>query len=127
MTRSKGWATMLVLAALTAGGLAGCASQPPDPSVPTEAAPPARRIGPEKVAVLIGMTGETLVKTLGNPVLRKAENGGEIWLYAHANGCSLDVVLLPAKKILSVVHATTETPSRLSEAACLSAIASIVP
>ena len=127
MTRSKGWATILALAALTTGGLAGCAPQPPDPPVQTETAPAAKRIGPEKVAVLIGMTAETLVRTLGNPVLRKAENGGEIWLYAHANGCSLDVVLLPAKKIPTVVHATTETPSRLSEAACLSAIASIVP
>ncbi len=127
MTRLKGWATTLALAALTMAGLAGCTAQPPAPAATTEAPRAPRRLAPEKVAALIGMSDETLVKTLGNPVLRKAENGGEVWLYAHANGCSLDVVLFPAKKIPAVTHATTETPARLSEAECLSAIANISP
>ena len=122
MIRSKGWAICLALA-----GLAGCTSQPPAPATTTEAPRPPKRPAPEKVAALIAMPAETLVKTLGNPVLRKTENGGEIWLYAHANGCSLDVVLFPTKKILTVTHATTETPTRLSEADCLSAIANIIP
>ena len=127
MARSKGWATTLALAAFAVAGLGGCAVQPPPAAVATEATPQPRRPAPEKVASLIGVPGETLVKTLGNPVLRKAENGGEIWLYAHANGCSLDVVLVPVKKIPTVTHATTETPTRLSETECLSAIANIVP
>lgn len=121
MMRLKGWALALALA-----GLAGCATPPP-PAPVSEPARPAKRPAPEKVAALLDMPADTLVKTLGNPVLRKTENGGEVWLYAHANGCSLDVVLFPAKKVLSVTHATTQTPARLSEGECLSAIANIVP
>ena len=124
MIRSKGWALALALAT---AGLVGCTPQPPAPATTTEAPRPPKRPAPVKVAALIGMPADAMVKTLGNPVLRKTENGGEVWLYAHANGCSLDVVLFPAKKILTVTHATTETPSRLSEADCLSAIANIIP
>ncbi len=121
MTRYKGGAFALALALL-----AGCTPQPPALAPRTETPPPpAKRSAPERVALLLNMPADALITTLGNPVLRKTENGGEVWLYAHANGCSLDVVLFPVKSVLMVAHATTEKPARITEAECLSAIANI--
>ncbi len=122
MMRDKGWVFALALALP-----AGCATPPPADVDRAVEAPRPQRKGPERVAQLLDMPADSLVAALGNPVLRKSENGGEVWLYAHANGCSLDVVLFPARKVLTVAHATTETPASLSESECLSAIGNLVP
>jgi hypothetical protein len=119
MTRREGGA--IIALALTL--LAGCTPQPPAEPTRTETPAQPKRPAPARVAQLLNLQADTVITTLGNPVLRKNDNGGEIWLYAHANGCSLDLVLFPTHKILSVAHATTETPKSLTEADCLSAIA----
>jgi hypothetical protein len=109
------------------GALAGCAQPPPAPP-PVAAAPPKpHHVAPANVAVLINEGPDQVVAELGRPILKRGENGGEVWLYANANGCSLDVVLFPSSSGLKVAHATTRTPPTLSEEACLQAIADAAP
>ena len=112
----------LGLAALVT--LSGCApTTQPVVNASAEAEPArAGRTAPLKIAQLLGLFGRQVIETLGPPVLRKTENGGEVWLYAHANGCSLDIVLFPKAQQLAVLHATTQTPPAMTEAACLEAI-----
>ena len=90
-------------------------------------APKPERTPPNRVIDLLQADRTALVAALGNPVLMRRENGGEVWLYAHANGCSIDVVLFVNGGLMTVTHATTQTPAGFTEADCLHAIANIVP
>ena len=127
MSRTRGQAAAQAFAVWVLALIAGCAPQPAQEAPATVEAPqPPKRIAPQKVAQLLNAPADTVTAAFGNPVLRKTESGGEVWLYAHANGCSLDVVLFPMSNQLIVAHATTQTPPRMSEADCLSAIANIV-
>ena len=114
-------AGLAVLAAL-----AGCATPPPQ--IQAVAAPPKpHRVAPADVAALINQGPDAVTAALGPPILKRAESGGEVWLYAVANGCSLDVVLFPSRTGPKVAHATTRTPPALTEKACLQAIADAAP
>jgi|GEM_PF-3604303 len=101
--------------------LAGCAKPPPPEPLAAPAKP--HRAAPQKVAALLNQPGAAIEAALGPPVLRHPESGGEVWLYAHASGCSVDIQLFPTKGELRVAHATTRTPPSMTEAACLQAIA----
>ena len=121
MRRRLPLAAPLVILAL----MAGCAMPPPAP-MPEAAVPQAAkpvRAAPERAVQLIGKLPDDVTTMLGQPVLRHAEAGGEVWLYAHANGCSLDIMMFPAGTAAKVAHATTRSPVKLSEKDCLRAIA----
>lgn len=116
--------------ALLCATLAACAvPQAPRPAADTPPPPPTRpaRTPPDKVARLIGLAPEGVTAALGAPVLTRGERGGEAWLYAHANGCSIEVVLYPATGPRKVIHATTQTPKGMEESVCLKAIAEASP
>jgi hypothetical protein len=107
--------------------LAGC-TPPPAPAPQATIAPPAPlHTPPPRIVDLIDGPGDAVIAALGPPVLRRKEKGSEIWLYANANGCSIDVVLFGSGPDLRVAHATTRTPAALSEADCLIAIAAAAP
>ena len=103
--------------------LAGCAKPPPAMPVAAPAKP--HRTAPQKVAALLNQPASALEASLGTPVLRHPENGGEVWLYAHASGCSVDIQLFTTKGTLTVAHATTRTPPTMTEATCLQSIADL--
>jgi hypothetical protein len=113
-------AGLLLLACLTA-----CAPPPPaPPAAPAEAAAPKpRREPPLRVVELLKADAAAVEAALGKPVLRRDESGGEVWLYAHASGCAIDLMLFPDRGTLRVSHATTRTPREMSEAACLRLVA----
>ena len=102
--------------------LAGCAA----PVVPpmAEAVVPARprRTPPDRVSALLKATPAVVEAALGAPVLRRPEGSGEVWLYAHASGCSIDIVMLSTSGSPRVTHAATRTPVAMSEAECLRVI-----
>jgi hypothetical protein len=115
--RGAGW--LLILS------LAGCAHPPaPAPPQPMQAEPQRpRREPPLRIADLLKADPATVEAALGPPVLKRPEGEGEIWLYAQASGCSVDLVFFPGRHGARVAHATTRTPKDLSEAACLRLIA----
>jgi hypothetical protein len=116
----------IALSALAA--LTECAAPPAaGPAPPPPAAPAVVHVAPPRVADLLNDTAEVVIAALGQPVLRHSEGGGEVWLYALANGCSVDLVLLPSGDTRKVAHATTRTPVNMSEAECLRSIASAAP
>ena len=127
---NNAWARNGIACGIVLGlvALAGCTPPPPEPvKVAAETTPARRPNAPQRVAQILNMSSVDLTALFGSPVLRRNENGGEVWLYAHPNGCSLDVVLFPSGKQLSVAHATTKTPVKMSEADCLQAIANNMP
>jgi len=106
--------------------LVACTPPPAPPPPPQAAANPAkpRREPPLRVSALLKADTVAVEAALGLPVLRRPEGAGEIWLYAHASGCAIDLVLFPdTGGGARVSHATTRTPPNLSEAACLRLIA----
>ena len=108
--------------------LAGCATAPPaPPPEPVAATPKKGPKPPDRVAGLLKGGPEAVEAALGPPVLRRPEGAGEVWLYAHANGCSIDVVLLPIGGTPRVAHAATRTPASMTESDCLLAIADGAP
>jgi hypothetical protein len=120
----------------TAAGGTATAGAPPSPggmSRPAAlAAPPAIAPGPRltgrappaAAAALVGAPAEQMRRMLGDPALRRAEGEAEIWLY-EAAPCRLDVVLYAQGAALVVAHAAARAhgPEGVTEAACLSAIA----
>jgi hypothetical protein len=96
------------------------------------AAPPAIAPGPRltgrappaAAAALVGAPAEQMRRMLGDPALRRAEGDAEIWLY-EAPPCRLDVILYAQGGALVVAHAAARAhgPEGVTEAACLSAIA----
>ena len=113
--------------------MAGCVPPPAGalatvaPESGAAAAPRPARNTPDRVVQFLGKAPADVTAALGQPVLRRAESGGEVWLYAHANGCSVDIVMFPAGAAAKVAHATTRTPAKLAEKDCLQSIASEAP
>ena len=108
--------------------MAGCVPPPAGaPESGPAAVPRPARNTPDRVVQFLGKAPADVTAALGQPVLRRAESGGEVWLYAHANGCSVDIVMFPAGAAAKVAHATTRTPAKLAEKDCLQSIASEAP
>jgi len=95
-------------------------SAPPSASVPrlTGANPPTT------AALLQGRDPSAVISALGEPSLRRREGDAEIWLYQAAH-CRLDLVFYPEATGPVLAHAAARAfgTRRLTEAACLSAIA----
>lgn len=110
-------------------GAAGCVTPPatPAPEPGPLATPRPVRNTPDRVVQFLGKAPDDVTAALGQPVLRRAESGGEVWLYAHANGCSVGIVMFPAGAAAKVAHATTRTPVKLAEKDCLQSIAADAP
>lgn len=121
-----GWLNRAAVLCVLAG-LAGCVQPPPPAPAPAAPPPKPQRNAPERAVQLIAKSPDDVIAALGQPVLRHAESGGEVWLYAHANGCSLDIMMYPAGAAARVAHATTRSPVKLSEKDCLRAIADASP
>lgn len=75
---------------------------------------------PSETSGLLGAPPEVLVGWLGEPRLRRSEDGAEIWLY-QAQACHLDVVLYPEAGRLRVAYAAARATGtqRQTEAGCL--------
>ncbi|HEY0267161.1 MAG TPA: hypothetical protein VGC16_10445 [Rhizomicrobium sp.] len=71
---------------------------------------------------MVGDGPDAVQAALGPPVLRHNEGPAEVWLYATADGCRVDLVLYrdPTPR---VAHADTRLPKHMTETACLHAIA----
>lgn len=115
----------LLGAALLLAPLLACTAQPPAaPAAPVAAAPARpRREPPLRVSALLKADPATVEAALGPPVLRRPEGAGEIWLYAHASGCAIDLVFFTDRDGAHVSNATTRSPPSISESACLRLIA----
>ena len=108
--------------------LAGCATRPPAAANEMVTAHDRmRHVPPDRVSALLNLGSNAIEAALGPPVLRRAEGSGEVWLYAHANGCSIDIVMFPASGGSRAAHAATRTPAAMTEADCLRAIAEAAP
>lgn len=97
----------------------------PMPAPPISSAP--RQTGaspPASAALLQGRDPAAVLAALGEPALRRREGGAEIWLYQAAD-CRLDLVFYaePAGLVLAHAAARAFGARRLTEAACLAAIA----
>ncbi|MDW8399949.1 MAG: hypothetical protein RMK90_15460, partial [Acetobacteraceae bacterium] len=68
------------------------------------ALPVAQRPATGEAAALIGATPERVRARLGEPDLRRAEAGAEVWRYSAAH-CHLDLILYPEGGGLRVAHA----------------------
>jgi hypothetical protein len=89
--------------------------------------PEAGGTAPALAGELIGQTPEALRRLLGEPRLRRQEEGAEIWHY-QASQCHLDLVLYPdtgRPGLLRVAFAQARAAgaARRGEAACLRDIA----
>lgn len=113
-------------AGLGAAGPAADAAPMPG-GVLTTARPGPQADPPNLARELVGQTPEGLRRLLGEPRLRRAEDGAEIWHY-QASQCHLDLVLYPdqaTRPVLRVAFAQARAAgtARRSEAACLRDIA----
>ena len=89
------------------------------------AAPPVgQRAATGEAAALIGATPERVTARLGQPDLRRAEAGAEVWRYSAAH-CHLDLILYPEGDSLRVGHAAARAAglAARSEGECLADIA----
>jgi hypothetical protein len=103
--------------------VASVASLPPPPSSNSEP----RRLGassPGAAAALQGREPEAVISALGEPALRRREGNAEVWLY-QAPDCRLDLVFYPEEARLVLAHAAARAHGarRLTESACMAAIA----
>ena len=91
----------------------------PIPAVLATAAP-----GPAAADQLLGLDPGLLRRWLGEPSLRRAEGGAEVWLYA-GTACALDLVLYPDSGRLRVAHASARASGTepRTEAGCLQDLA----
>lgn len=97
----------------------------PLPPPPSSRAP--RLLGarpPATAAALQGQSAEAVIAALGEPALRRREGDAEIWLY-QATDCRLDLLFYPEMARLVLAHAAARAHGarRLTESACLGAIA----
>jgi hypothetical protein len=95
---------------------------PPPPSASTP-----RRQGaspPAAATALQGRDPEAVISALGEPALRRREGNAEVWLY-QAPDCRLDLVFYPEEARLVLAHAAARAHGarRLTESACMAAIA----
>ena len=93
----------------------------PIPATPILAAPTP---GPAAADQLLGLGPDLLRRWLGEPSLRRAEGGAEVWLYA-GSACALDLVLYPQSGRLRVAHASARASGTepRTEAGCLQDLA----
>ncbi len=82
---------------------------------------------PALAGELVGQTPEAVRRLLGEPRLRRQEDGAEIWHY-QASQCHLDLVLYPeagpsAVLRVAFAQARAQGTARRGEAACLRDIA----
>lgn len=113
-----------------ASGGEGQAAPAAAPVAATSAARPSRTDGeapPAMAGQLVGHPPETVTRWLGEPRLRREEDGAEIWHY-QASQCHLDLVLYredgpsPVFRVAFAQARATGT-ARRGEAACLRDIA----
>jgi hypothetical protein len=95
------------------------------PPPPSASAP--RRQGaspPAAATALQGRDPEAVISALGEPALRRREGNAEVWLY-QAPDCRLDLVFYPEDARLVLAHAAARAHGarRLTESACMAAIA----
>jgi hypothetical protein len=88
------------------------------------APPVAQRPTTGEAAALLGATPERVTARLGQPDLRRAEPGAEVWRYSAAH-CHLDLVFYPEAGSLRVGHAAARAAglTARSESECLADIA----
>jgi hypothetical protein len=116
-------AAACLLLPLSACGLPGTTAPAAHSQAASQAVPPPRPVPPPRASALVGDAPDAVEAALGPPVLRHNEGPAEVWLYATADGCRLDLVLYADGSGSHVAHADTRTPTHMSEAACLRAIA----
>lgn len=63
------------------------------PDAPVLAAPPPTAVAAPSTGSLRGMSGDTLRSLWGEPSLKRAEPGAELWQYGGTGGCTLLVYL----------------------------------
>jgi len=115
--------------------IAGITIRPPAAGGEVTEAPPAARGArapsadtvPAMAGQLVGQPPEVVTRWLGEPRLRRAEGGAEIWHYA-ASQCHLDLVLYreegpPRNFRVAFAAARAVGTTRRGEAACLRDIA----
>jgi hypothetical protein len=112
---------LLILPLQACGTMTSKSSSAPAMQAQTTAAP--RPVPPSHASALVGDGPDAVQAALGPPVLRHNEGPAEVWLYATADGCRLDLVLYHDGGGAHVAHADTRTPSHMSETACLHTIA----
>jgi hypothetical protein len=107
----------------------GAAVPPPaeTPAVLSAARPSPAGPPPNLAGELVGQTPEGLRRMLGEPRLRRQEDGAEIWHY-QASQCHLDLFLYPdnaPRPVLRVAFAQARAAgaARRAESACLRDIA----
>ena len=97
-------------------------AQPP----PSNASTPRRQGAspPAAATALQGRDPEAVISALGEPALRRREGNAEVWLY-QAPDCRLDLVFYPDDARLVLAHAAARAHGarRLTESACVAAIA----
>jgi hypothetical protein len=109
-------------------GVGGALPAPTEPAAvlsatrPTPSGP-----SPNLAGELVGQTPDSLRRLLGEPRLRRQEDGAEIWHY-HASHCHLDLFLYPdgaARPVLRVAFAQARAAgtARRAESTCLRDIA----
>jgi hypothetical protein len=112
---------LLILPLQACGTMGSKSPSAPATQAQTTAAP--RPVPPSHASALVGDGPDAVQAALGPPVLRHNEGPAEVWLYATADGCRLDLVLYRDSDGAHVAHADTRTPSHMSETACLHTIA----
>jgi hypothetical protein len=118
-------------ASLAAFGAPPAAEAPPIVQSPALPPPPSastpRRQGASPPAAAISLQGrdpEAVISALGEPSLRRREGNAEIWLY-QAPDCRLDLIFYSEDARLVLAHAAARAHGarRLTESACIAAIA----
>ncbi|NOT40215.1 MAG: hypothetical protein HOP13_06965 [Alphaproteobacteria bacterium] len=98
---------MLAIAGCQTMGLGGGETgEPAAVSVPAPTASPAPSIAPASNAGLAGMTSDALRAAWGEPSLKRAETGAEMWQYGGQGTCTLLVYFYAsASSVMTVTHA----------------------
>lgn len=109
---------LLAIAGCQTVGLGG--NEPSEPatlSAPPPVAPSAATNAPAASNGLVGMTGDALRSAWGEPSLKRAETGAELWQYGGQGNCTLLVYLYSnAPGVMTVTHAEA-VPGGSNEAA----------
>jgi hypothetical protein len=109
---------LLALAGCQTMGLGGSESnEPAAVSAPAPASVPAAPVAPASNAGLVGMTGEALRASWGEPAMKRTEAGAEMWQYGGRGSCTLLVYLYAnTSSVMAVTHAEA-VPGGSDEAA----------
>jgi len=98
---------LLAIAGCQTVGLGGGEpSEPATHSAPPAVAPPSAANAPTANNGLVGMSGDALRAAWGEPSLKRAETGAEMWQYGGQGNCTLLVYLYShAAGVMTVTHA----------------------